>query len=72
MYEDLKKRLKEKFEYWEGDIRDDDVEDFTKYDLHSFIQNNTDFSLYRYMQANYFNIRNIETQTIHLPPRMVV
>lgn len=68
MYEDLKNSLKEKFEYWESEIEDGDVLDFIGYNLRGAIQDGTGFSLYRYMPANYFNIRNIETQTIHLSP----
>ena len=68
MYEDLKEVLREKFIYWESDINDRDVLDFTEYNLRGIIQDSKEFLLYRYMPANYFNIRNIETQTIHLSP----
>lgn len=68
MYEDLKEVLREKFIYWESDINDRDVLDFTEYNLRGIIQESKEFLLYRYMPANYFNIRNIETQTIHLSP----
>lgn len=68
MYEDLKDVLNEKIEFWESDIRDEDVFDFTSYNLRPAIQESVEFPLYRYMPANYFNVRNIETQTIHLSP----
>lgn len=68
MYEDLKESLKEKIEFWESDIRDEDVLDFTSYNLRPAIQESVEFPLYRYMPANYFNVRNIETQTINLSP----
>lgn len=68
MYEGLKESLREKFIYWGSDINDEDVLDFTEYNLKSIIHDSSKFLLYRYMPANYFNIRNIETQTIHLSP----
>ena len=66
MWKYLKDNLKEKFEYWGSDIRDNDVMDLSKFDLRSTIEQGECFKLYRYVPANYFNIRNIETQKIHL------
>lgn len=66
MFEELRESLKEKFGYWEQDIEDADVMDFAEYDLAKAIDRSDGFKLYRYMPAEYFNIRNIETQTIHL------
>lgn len=66
MFEKLRERLKDRFEYWEQEIKDDDVMDFSGYDLREAINNETEFKLYRYMPPTYFNIRNIETQKIHL------
>lgn len=71
-YQFLRKLLKEKFEYWEDDIKDEDVIDLSQYDLKREISENKEFKLYRYMPPNYFNIRNIETQTIHLSPNGVM
>lgn len=47
MYEDLKDVLNEKIEFWESDIRDEDVFDFTSYNLRPAIQESVEFSLYR-------------------------
>lgn len=66
MFEELRDALAEKYVYWEQDIEDGDVLDFAEYDLADFIRNSGEFRLFRYMPATYFNIRNIETQTIHL------
>jgi hypothetical protein len=66
VFEELRDALAEKYVYWEQDIEDGDVLDFAEYDLADFIRNSGEFRLFRYMPATYFNIRNIETQTIHL------
>lgn len=66
MHEELKKALKEKFIYWNQEINDDDVMDFSTYDLTKYISSGNKLKLYRYMPASYFNIRNLETQKIHL------
>lgn len=66
MWDELKENLKEKFEYWGQDIRDDDLLDWPKHDLAKAIAESDCFKLYRYVPPTYFNIRNIETQTIHL------
>lgn len=65
-FETLKESLKEKIEYYQQDINDSDIMDLSKYDLRDAISDCNEFKLYRYMPANYYNIRNIETQTIHL------
>lgn len=66
MYEILKEKLREKYDFWDQDLQDSDLLDLTHYDLLRFISRNAEFKLYRYMPAEYFAIRNIETQTIHL------
>ncbi len=65
MYTKLKEKLQERFEYWEDEIDDEIILDFS-YDFHEALESMDCFKLYRYMPADYFNIRNIETQTIHL------
>lgn len=66
MFEKLKSILEEKYEHWGQEIIDDDILDFSKYDLSKEILENDSFKLYRYMPASYYNIRNFETQKIHL------
>ena len=63
---DIRGMLQERIEYWQDEIKDEDVFDFSKYDLRELLTKEDSFSLFRYMPANYYNIRNIETQTIHL------
>lgn len=72
MFNELRERLKERFEYWEQDIRDEDVMDFSTYDLHDTVQNCKSFKLFRYMPATYHSIRNFEKQIIHLSPNGVM
>lgn len=72
MYEKIRQELLEKFEYWESDICDDDVTDLPKHILKEVLEQSDSFKLYRYMPAEYFSIRNIETQTIHLSPNGVM
>lgn len=67
MYKESRDAMSEILEYWE-DIRDEDVSDFPKNRLSEKILFCDSFKLYRYMPAEYFNIRNIETQKIHLSP----
>lgn len=66
MYEKLRENIREKYDYWMQDLKDEDLEDFACYDLIKAIEESENFFLYKYMPANYFNIRNIETQKIHL------
>lgn len=66
MYKKIRDSLLEKFDYWGEYIVDEDVIDLTRYDLKKWLKEETSFKLYRYMSPEYFNIRNIETQTIHL------
>jgi hypothetical protein len=57
------------FEEWYlrgQDIRDEDVLELDPLGLKEEVVRNDSFKLYRYMPATYFNIRNIETETIHL------
>lgn len=67
----LKERLKERFDFWGIEIRDEDVMDFSTYDLADSIQAQESFKLYRYTPASYYSIRNIEKQQIHLSPNGV-
>ena len=64
----LKEQLKERFDYWGRGIRDEDVMDFSTYDLADVLQGQQSFKLYRYTPASYYNIRNVEKQQIHLSP----
>lgn len=66
MFDELRERLKERFEYWGQDIKDEDVIDFSTYDLYDAIQSTKSFKLFRYMPATYYSIRNFEKQIIHL------
>lgn len=66
MFNELRCRLKEKFEYWGQEIRDEDVMDFGEYDLHEIIQSQQSFKLFRYLPTTYYGIRNVEKQVIHL------
>lgn len=72
MYTQLKEDLEEILEYWGNDVTDEDVSDLPKYCLKCVVEKSTSFLLYRYMPPDYFNIRNIETQTIHLSPNGVM
>lgn len=63
---ELKEIVKEKFENWENDIEDDDVIDFSQYDLKTYLDGVDSFYLYRYFPDSYYSIRNLETETIHL------
>lgn len=71
VYKNLREAMEEKLEYWENDVTDEDVMDF-KHDLKLAIDESDSFKLYRYMPVNYFNIRNLETQKIHLSPNGVM
>lgn len=62
----LKAKLRDVLEFYGEEIRDEDVMDFSTYDLVDTIQNQQSFKLYRYAPATYYNIRNIEKQQIHL------
>lgn len=72
MYENLKEHLNEILQYWGQDIVDDDVLDFSKFKLADYIDESESFKLYHYMPANYYNIRNFETQKIHLSDNNVM
>lgn len=72
MYDELRKSLLDKFEFWEQGIRDEDVMDLCISDIRDTINDSENFKLYRYVPPEYFNIRNIETQTIHLSPNGVL
>lgn len=65
-YNLLRENLGEKFEHWGEDIEDQDVMDLPQYDLPCLIEDLDKVLLYRYVPATYFNIRNMETQMIHL------
>lgn len=72
MFNRLRDILKEKIDFWGGDIRDEDVMDFGKYDLYDAIQRCDHFRLCRYTPVTYLSIRNIEKQMIHLSPNGVM
>lgn len=67
MYEKLKKDLAEKFDYWQQDIRDEDAQDLSS-NIMEILSSTDKFLLYKYTPANYFDIRNFETQSLHLSP----
>lgn len=58
----IRNNLQEIFDSYD-DIRDEDV---MEYDIRSEIADNNSFKLYRFMPADYYNIRNLEKQMIHL------
>jgi hypothetical protein len=68
-YTAMREKLMDIFEQWylyEQDIRDEDVIELDPLGLKEEVVRTDSFKLYRYMSANYFNIRNIETENIHL------
>ena len=67
MHEDIKDTLKDIMDYWENDIRDEDVSELGSV-IKDSINKRENFNLYRYMPPNYYSIRNFETQKIHLSP----
>lgn len=69
---EIREALADIFDCWGDDIKDEDVSDLSKYRLKDYINRYNYFQLYRYMPANYFNIRNIETQNLHLSPNGVM
>lgn len=70
-YDKFRDIMREKLEYWQNDVTDADIMDIS-YNLKEFIAEETSFKLYRYIPINYFNIRNLETQKIHLSPNGVL
>lgn len=58
--------LEEILDHWGEEATDEDVCDLPKFRLRESLAECPNFKLYRYMPPDYFNIRNIETQTIHL------
>lgn len=72
MYEHLRESLRETLEHWGSEVTDDDVSDLPKFRLKAVLENAESFKLYRYMPSQYFNIRNLETQTIHLSPNGIM
>lgn len=72
MYDSLRENLLDKYEAWGQDIRDEDVMDLCISDIRNLINDSNEFKLYRYVSPDYFNIRNIETQQIHLSPNGVL
>ena len=65
-YDSLREKLLDRFDYWNDDITDDDVFDFSQYDLGDYVKNNKHLYLYQYRRPDYYSIRNLETQKIHL------
>ena len=66
LYDKLRNSLKETIDFWNQDVCDDDVLDFSRCVLQEEISKVDGFKLYRYMPAEYFDIRNVEKQMIHL------
>lgn len=68
MYNKLRTSLLEIIETWENadGVRDEDVNDFPEFRLKQVLTDCSSFKLYRYSPPTYYNIRNIETQKIHL------
>ncbi|MBR5178064.1 MAG: DUF2971 domain-containing protein [Lachnospiraceae bacterium] len=71
MLDKLREIIKEKYEYWDQSIEDNDLLDFAN-DLKLAIENSSEFMLYRYVPASYYNIRNLENRIIHLSPNGVM
>lgn len=66
----LKDRLKERIDFWGEEICDEDVMDFSAYDLADAIQGQESFKLYRYTPASYYNIRKLKSSRFIYPPMM--
>lgn len=66
VFNDLRDDLREKFEFYQQGIRGEDALYLSEDVIPMVIQDNPSFKIYRYMPPDYFNIRNIEKQTIHL------
>lgn len=66
MIEDLKDKLSDVIEYWGEETIDEDVMDFSKYTLKDYLETVKSFKLYKYMPMEYWSIRNIEKQNVHL------
>lgn len=66
IYDRIRKHLKDVLEYYEDDVQDSDIMDFPQNEFPDWLDNEDAFKLYRYMPANYYSIRGLETQTIHL------
>lgn len=64
-YKILRDNLKECLMYWGQDIKESDVSSF-HYALMERLKLLESFKLYRYMPTNYYNIRNLEKEKIHL------
>lgn len=65
-YTTLREKFNSLFEGRDNDVVDQDICDYWD-EIFPLVLNGYDsFKLYRYMPANYYSIRNIETQTIHL------
>ena len=72
MFEYLREHLKETLEYWDSDVVDDDVLDFSKQIFPEVLKGCDHFFLYHYASADYYNIRNVEMKSIHLSPNGVM
>lgn len=66
VYANLRSQLAEILEFWGPNVQDADVNEFFHGYLNPVLDEEKPFKLYRYMPPRYFNIRNIETQMIHL------
>ena len=67
LYTRLRDSLKDTLDFWEQDIEDADVADFS-IRLKEAIEDVGSFKLYKYMPANLYTIRNIRRQVLHLSP----
>jgi hypothetical protein len=66
LIEDLKDKLSDVIEYWGEETTDEDVMDFSEYTLKDYLETEKSFKLYKYMPMEYWSIRNIEKQNVHL------
>lgn len=71
-YKKLRDDLSEIFEWWGDDVKDNDVGDFYEGHLKKVLEKRKTFKLYRYMPCEYYQIRNLERQEIHLSPNGVM
>lgn len=66
-YTYLKQKLQEILDAWGEEINDDDVGCF-HYLLEEYLDHLDSFKLYKYVKADYYNLRNLEKQRIYLSP----
>ena len=66
-YNKLREKLQDTFDYWNDDLRNQDVCAFY-YNLEDVLKVTTHLKLFRYTPATIYNLRNFEKQTIFLSP----